>query len=52
VGAAEEARFRDEFLDTGTVIEPVRVIDVLDESMDDEATASGPQRSSIRSPSR
>ena len=26
VGAAEEARIRTEFLDTGTVIEPVRVI--------------------------
>jgi hypothetical protein len=26
VGVAEEARIRTEFLDTGTVIEPVRVI--------------------------
>ena len=30
VGAAEEARIRGEFLDTGTVIEPVRVITIHD----------------------
>jgi integrase len=30
VGAAEEARLRGEFLDTGTVIEPVRVITIHD----------------------
>ena len=30
VGAAEEARIRGEFLDTGNVIEPVRVITIHD----------------------